>query len=148
MKYLLLLTVFFPVFSFVSCSQDIPANEVPSVVINALKAKFPEATGIDWEKKQDLYEAEFDFGKTEFSVLIDSNGKLILHKQDIKKRDLPTNITSVLNSNYKKFRIDDVEKLEKDGITYYQAELKGNGKVARLVFSAEGREEKNIDYWD
>ena len=44
-----------------SCSgQRISKDKVPSLVLNTLKAKYPLANDVDWEKQGNLYEAELD----------------------------------------------------------------------------------------
>ena len=134
-----------------SCSgQRISKDKVPSLVLNTLKAKYPLANDVDWEKQGNLYEAELDINdSTEISVRIDEAGKLIMQKQDVPDNDLSSAIMKVIKDKYKDYTIDDVEKIENNGAIYYQVELKGKGrKELNLVFSAEGREESTISYWD
>lgn len=135
----------------VACSgQKISKAKVPSLVLNTMKAKYPLANDVEWEKHPNFYEAEFDMNdSTEISTRIDETGKLIMQKQDIAHNDLIPAIVTVIKDKYKDYTIDDVEKIENNGAIYYQVELKGKGKKElNLVFSTDGREEKTISYWD
>jgi len=144
--------IFLPLaFLIASCNgQNISRDKVPSLVLNTLKAKYPLINDVDWEKHGNIYEAEFDLNdSTEISVRIDEAGGLIMQKQDVPNSNLTSEIAAVIKSQYKDYTIDDVEKIEKDGVIYYQVELKGkNKKEVNLVLLPDGTEEKKISYWD
>ena len=130
-----------------SCRDDYPANKVPSVVHNTVNAKFPGAMDIDWAKNANDFEAEFDLNGVEYSAFVEPNGKLLSYKYDIKFTEFPEAIVAVINSQYKDYKIDDAEKVEKNDSTYYQAELEGKKKTdLRLVFFADGKLADQINY--
>ena len=146
MKFLTLI-VSASLFSLCSCSQDIPAGKVPSVVLNTVQAKFGNAGKIEWEKKNNLYEAEFKMDSTDYSVYIDPASKLVMHKQNIKKDELPAALSTVIRTEYDGYRIDEVEKVVKDGVIFYQVELEGKGKKdLELVFTADGKPSLQMNY--
>lgn len=133
--------------SLISCSQDIPASKIPSVVQNTLQSKFANAVDIEWEKHDNLYEAEFDMNNTDYKAHIDDSGKLVAYKWDIKTTELPEAVTSVIGREHNDYDIDDADKLEKDGISYYQVELDASGKKDKhLVFTADGKIASDISY--
>jgi hypothetical protein len=130
-----------------SCSQDIPAAKVPSVVQNTLQAKFSNAGKIEWEKKNNEYEAEFHLDSIEYTVLIDGSGKIVMYKQDIKENELPAVVAGAISQAYAGYKIDDAEKLEKDGVVYYQVELEAKSKKdMQLVFTTDGKIAEQITY--
>lgn len=134
-----------------SCSsQDISASNVPSVVLNTLKAKYPAAKGVEWEKHGNYYEAELDLNDTtDVTVRIDEAGTVLMQKQEISVQALPASIITVLQDQYKDYRIDDVDRIEKAGTVYYQVELDRKRKPdVKRVFTADGQEEKTLAYWD
>jgi len=138
-------------FLIASCKgQNITKDKVPSLVSNTLKAKFPSTSDVDWEKHGNTYEAELDMNdSTELSVRIDESGKILMQKQDIASSELSINIATTIQNQYPGYTLDDIEKIDKDGTIYYQVELKAKGKKElNLVFSTDGKEEKNIAYWD
>ena len=132
-----------------ACSQDIAQSKVPSVVTNALQSKFSAATKIDWEKKKGVYEAEFHQDSLEYTVEIDGTGNITRQKLDITVQQLPTNIAQAISSQYRDFTIEDAEKVEVNGTTYYQVELDAprGKKDVQLVFDAAGTAAKNA-FWD
>lgn len=145
---LIILAVAVVSLSLSACSQDIPAAKVPSVAQNAVQTKFSNAVNIEWEKKKTgLYEAEFAINSTEYTAWLDATGKLVAYKLDIKENELPATITSAITREHAGYRIDDADKIEKDGITYYQVELDAKGKKDRnLVFSADGKMAPAVPY--
>jgi len=139
----------------VSCnSQDIAPEKVPAVVVNTLKTQFPNAVDTEWEKKGAVYEADFDTETgADMTVQIDESGKVLMQKQDIQFTDLVAGVQTILQSQYKNFKVDEVEKVERNGAVFYQVELDGKGlksllKDKQLVFSADGREDANTPFWN
>jgi uncharacterized membrane protein YkoI len=134
-------------FAASSCGQNIPTSKVPSVVQNTVQTKFANAVKIEWERKEKLYEAEFKIDKTEHSVLVDEAGTLISTKTDIEVARLPAEITAAIAKDYAGYTVDDAEKIDKDGVTYYQVELEGKGKEDKeLIFTSTGETTKAISY--
>ena len=133
--------------SLVSCGQDIPASKVPSVVQNTVQSNFASAVDIEWEKKNNFYEAEFDIDKIDYKAHVDASGKLMSCKISMKVSELPAVITTAISNEHTGYEIDDADKLEKDGATYYQVELDARGKKDKqLVYTADGRLAQNITY--
>lgn len=128
-------------------SQDIPASQVPSVIVNTLNAKFPKTTGLEWEKKGDLYEAEFDVNNVDHKALLDASGKLVMFKRDIRPADLPKIVRNTIRNQYKGYRIDDAEKLEKNGVIFYQVDLDGQPDDQKLVITKDGKVDSSQQYW-
>ncbi len=130
-------------------SQSIPAGKVPSLVLNSVKGKYPDASKVDWEKTKSMYEAEVQLtDSTEVTLQLDGNGKILMQKSDLAHNMLPAAVLTALQTRYKEYTIDDVELLEKDGVSYYQVELEAKGKKdLNLVLGADGTEQK-IGYWD
>lgn len=126
--------------SIASCGQDIPDSKVPSVVLNAVQAKYPGATDVEWEKKKTNYEAEFKTDSMKLTLLVDGNGKIIQQKKDISNDALPAGILAAVKSAYAGYEIDDVEQIEKNGTIIYEVELEAKGKKdLKLFYSADGK---------
>jgi uncharacterized membrane protein YkoI len=127
-------------FSLASCGQDIPDSKVPSVVLNAVKAKYPGAADIDWEKKKNIYEAEFDTDSIEHVIQVDAAGRILQLKREITLGELPATVQENLKSGYAGFTPDDVAVIEKEGQLYYEVELEAKGKKdKKVIYSAEGK---------
>lgn len=124
--------------STVAVAQDIRQSEVPSVVLNAFQSKFSNATDVEWEMKGDLYKVEFEIGKFDHDLWIDKNGKVVKHKEELSKSDLPAAINDKIKTEYKDYRVDDVYKIESDGKVTYEVDLDGNRGDREITFAPDG----------
>lgn len=124
--------------SVVATAQDISQSEVPSVVLNAFQSKFPKAVDVEWELKGDLYKVEFEIGRYDHDLWIDKNGNVKKHKEEISKSDLPAAIAEKIQTDYKEYRIDDVERIESEGKVTYKVELDGKRGDLEVYFAADG----------
>lgn len=142
-----LISLLFAGISIVSWAQEPPKSQVPSVVLNSFNNKFPSATGVEWEQKQGSYEAEFDIGRVEHKVLIDASGKIIRHKEEIEKKQLPEAIHATIGKQYASYRIDDIDKIESDGKVTYKVELKSSSGDRKVFFKEDGSVVNNPQDW-
>ena len=123
-----------------SCfAQDIPAKEVPSVVVNIFEQKFPKATHVDWERKAEMYKVEFEVKRQDHSLWINEAGSVVKHKQDIHQADLPASVKAAISKDYKGYSIDEVEKLESGSETVFKVELKKRSEDIDLFFDQHGK---------
>jgi hypothetical protein len=118
--------------------QDVAPADVPSVVANALKVKYPDAAKIEWELKEDTYKADFEIGSTDHDVWITKTGNIIKHKEDIKKSQLPPAVTANIQKDFANYKIDDADKVETEGKVLYQVELDGTSEDRKLLFNQDG----------
>ena len=128
--------------------KDIAESEVPSVVKNAFASEYPEAKEVDWEMKGEDYEVDFEVNNVDFALLIDGSGNIIMSKEEITKEDLPTAVTSGISKNFADLELDEVQKVEKDGKTFYQVEFDGMIRDKEVVFTANGQQDNSISFWD
>lgn len=128
-------------------AQDIPASQVPAAVKNTFKAKFPAATRLEWEKKGELYEAEFHVNNVDHKALLNETGQLQVFKNDIRTANLPQAVKQAVKTNYKGFRIDDAEKVTRGTVVYYQVELDGEPHDQKVVFTTDGKVAEDQVYW-
>ena len=106
-----------------SCAQTAVQSNIPSVVSNSFHQNFSNAMNIEWEMKGELYNVEFDANNNEHEVWIDSKGKIINHKEEIKVNQVPANIKEAVKRDFPGYRIDDADKYVADGKTTYVLEL-------------------------
>lgn len=133
-------------FITVCCAQDVHQENVPSVVLNSFKSSFPQAQDVEWEMKGELYNIEFEVNRIDHEVWIDRNGKMVKHETDIKAADVPSNVRTAVTSRYKNMVIDDAEKIEKDGKTYYKIELDGKTGDIDVFVDDKGNELKDPSF--
>jgi len=121
-------------------AQDIPQSQVPAVVVNSFQQKFPKAKGIDWELKAGLYEAEFETGLfgTDHEVWIQSNGKIVRHKEELAKNDLPKAVIAKVKKDFPGYRIEDVKRITEEQKITYAFEVKSQTDEWKLVVDTQG----------
>ncbi len=122
-------------------SQEIPANQVPSVVLNSFQQTFSKASDIEWEKGVEGYSVEFETGMfgTDHEAWFDKTGKLVKHKEEISKKDLPKAVMATLNQDFKGYRIDDPKKITEGSKVIYTLELKSFTKDWNIAIDTKGK---------
>lgn len=121
-------------------AQDIPANKVPSIVVDNFKKEFPKANDVEWELSGERYKVEFEIGwATDYEALFTATGKLHSYTVEISKKDLPQAVKNTLTSQYKGFRIDDAKKINENGIETFFVEIEKGFDERKLIFSANGK---------
>lgn len=144
MKKILLFAVCLLI-SGLSYAQDITVSEVPPAVLNAFNKSFPKATRVEWERKGDLYNVEFDIARRDHELWLTSKGGIVKHKKELRSSELPAAVLNTLKQNYKGFRIDDVDRYEEGKKFFYKIELKKlleeqkvivdhNGKISNKIY--------------
>ena len=135
-----ILASFLSASSLFTFAQDIKETEVPSVVMNSFKGQYADALKTEWEKKGNNYEAEFEVGTVERSVILDPSGKVLMQKQEIANTELPAAVANAVKQNYKSYDLEEAEKIEYNGQTYYKVELERFFLDKDVIFTAEGKE--------
>ena len=134
-------------FVTISCAQDIPQHNVPSVILNAFSAAYPNAADIEWEKKGNIYNVEFEIGKTEHEIWYNAEGKVLKHKTEIPLSEVPAAVTEMLRKDFSDYKIDDIDLVEEGGKTFYVVDLDGSPSDRVLHVSPDVKILSNyIDY--
>jgi hypothetical protein len=141
MKKIILIPLFvFACFANTVFGQDIPQSQVPSVIVNNFQQTFPKAFDVEWKLKGDTYKVEFEIGPlgTDHDVWYDKIGKMVRHKEEISKNNLPQKVLAKLNSDFSGYRTDDIDKITEGNKVVYKIELKSWSKEWKVVFDNEG----------
>lgn len=122
-------------------AQKMQENDIPAVVKSALQKAHPDAKGIKWEKEGDNFEAEFEQGKTEQSVVLNAQGSILETEVEIAVAELPQKAKDYVATNYKGQALKEAAKItDAKGVVTYEAEIKGKD----LIFDAAGTFLKEI----
>lgn len=140
-KQLLLMTLIGSFFMNSSLGQKIYKSQVPSVILNQFQQNFPKAKQVEWEKKPGYYEVEFEIGMKDrdHEIWYDSTGKVLYHKEEIAKGDLPAPVINTLKKDFKSYRIKDVKRIFRAGSVTYKMEAKSITEAWELVIDAGGK---------
>lgn len=122
-------------------AQHILQSQVPSVVVNNFQQAFPKAYDVDWKMDMNLYKVDFELGLlgTDHDVWYDPTGKVVKHKEEISKSDLPQKVQAKINTDFSGFRVSDVKKITEGNNAIYTLDLKTFTQEWKVAYDAEGK---------
>lgn len=148
MKNVLAILLFVPIL-LVSCEDDDnPNDEIPSIILNEFRVTFPDAKDIDWDKRTNGYEVDFETNNRDYAAFLNPKGDIIKVKYEISEIELPAEIRTSLSKNYENKDIDDPEVIEENGDKYYQVQIEELLIDKNMVIKKTGEIDTNIPYWD
>lgn len=77
-------------------------------------------------KKGQYYEVEYEIGRFDHELWISPTGQILRHKEEVSSSNLPQSIKNLLQTQYKEFRVDDVDKLTVGNNVFYKIELEND----------------------
>lgn len=99
-------------------------SKIPVTVQNEFKKQYPNISDVDWEKEGENYEAEFEIGEIETSVVLNANGVILETETEMDPSSLPKAILDYLEANYKGQKVKEAAKIVlSDGTVIYEAEV-------------------------
>lgn len=125
-------------FSSIGVAQDLLVQDVPAIVLSAFNKSFPRASDVEWEMEGEYYNAEFDVGRKDHEVWLDSKGTIMKHKQELKARELPDPIAKKVKENNAGYRIDDIDKITEGNQVFYKIELEKSNTEKTIVVDQNG----------
>ena len=122
--------------AIVANAQKVKEADVPGEVKAAFTKQYPTTKAEKWEKENGNYEAEFDYNKSEMSVVIDPKGNIIETETEIKVSELSKAITDYCAKNYAGKKIKEASKIvDSKGAITYEAEI----EKMDVLFDANGK---------
>lgn len=119
-------------------AQDINQNEAPQAVVETFEQEFAAAEDVDWEKRGDTYEAEFELNGEEKEAHISESGELEMTSTEINRNELPQEVNQTLKQDYADYDFQEFSKVEKDGKTKYKVKAEKDGQSEKLMFDSSG----------
>jgi uncharacterized membrane protein YkoI len=139
MKKIIVLILACSLFSFMGYTQELTPDKVPTAVLQAFAKKYPAATEVKYELKNNNYEIAFrDKGVREFTKF-NPTGKWLDTKAAIVESDLPKEVSASIAKNFAGFQILEVKTVElPDKPLFYMIDLKKDNEDYKVHFSAKG----------
>lgn len=107
--------------------EKIPVDQVPKVVLNALKAKYPKAEIVTTEKgDQDgtiVFEFDLKEGKITWESSFTPDGKFVSSEEPVEESALPAKVKEAFQTKYPGKKVVSIEK-----------ETTGEGETAKVVY--------------
>ena len=124
-------------------------GDVPASVLANFKAKYSEATKIDWKKENENYIATFVIDEVQTTAEFTANGDWVVTKSHPSSSDIPGFVISYIRTNYREFKIKTIELNKKsNGEIFYYLQVKREGAgqpITELFFTLGGTFIKKID---
>jgi hypothetical protein len=112
-------------------AQTVASNKVPTILKQAFEKAYPSAKSVKWAKEGNDYEASFEQGKEELSVVFDAKGLVLEVEKEVEFSALPVAVQTALKGK----KVKEVTIITKGGNTMYEAEVGGKD----LMFDAQGK---------
>ncbi len=127
--------------------EKIAVDKLPKPVLDAAKAKFPEATIVGAEKESEDGKVVYEVGLTDKGQKVEmeltADGKIIVIEKTIDAKDVPAKVDEALKARHPKARIKKVEALIKeDKVTAYELLVvsgRKNQRMWEVVFDPSGK---------
>lgn len=134
-----ILTVALVTFSTSTFAQKIASTAVPENVMHKFQKDFPTAKDVDWKKDGLNYHADFEIANKDVDVWYSSDAKFIKKKSELVKEDLPKEVIAVIDSNYKDYKTDEIEKHVLGSTVTYLVELESKAGSIKVTFDKAGK---------
>ena len=122
----------------------ITVDKLPKPVVDAVKAKFPDAklTGTEKETKGDkvYFEVEFTTKGKSAEMLLTPEGKIVSIEKEIEAKDLPKAVSAAVDARFPKATVRKVEEETKDKAVSYQVVLEtAKKRPAAIALDSSGK---------
>jgi hypothetical protein len=122
--------------SFATGIKEAAINEK---VKASFKKGFSAATNISWEKKNDVYFADFTLNDHSVEAAFNENGDLIALSNSIDANQMPLAINVAISNDYSGYEVvTKVKEITYEFQTYYYMTISNNKQLFKLKCAANG----------
>ncbi|GAB1415628.1 hypothetical protein MASR2M117_10340 [Paludibacter sp.] len=137
-----LITVFmFALIASSSFAQKLHSSQVPSIILNSFQQQFTKARDVEWRLEKSVYKVDFEVGTffPDHTVWYNEEGKMIRHKEEISKRQLPASVLVSLNKDFKGFNASDIKQITEGKTIIYTMDMKNDSKEWNIKIDSSGK---------
>lgn len=99
---------------------------------------FPKARDVQWEVGANIYEVEFEIGRTDYKAYYDESANLIMYITDIREIELSAVVKNAAMSKYPNYKFDDIEKVVRGSEIFYKVEMEKDTYDVKALFRSDG----------
>ena len=121
-------------------AQQLTPAQVPAVVTQALRAKFPSVSKVEWKLKADKnYEAEFTEKGTDYAVKFDAAGQWLESEYSIPRSSVPRLVLDLVTTKFKGYKTTEIQRLQRrnDERPVYELHLENATEILKIQFGAD-----------
>lgn len=112
---------------------------IPQAITDAINEMYAGATVVDFDQEKNGFEVDILHNSVYKDVYFNAANEWISTEWDITEDKVPAIVMNALKaSDYKNYRIEDIDQIEKPAGTFYLFELEQGGNDVEVTISAEG----------
>ena len=113
--------------SLAFAGDKVSISDLPAKISAYMKENYPKITTVEWdfEKDENLYEAEFDIRGMEYKLRFSPEGVLQYAKEDIHVSDIPETVKQAALKKHSGYQIIGANRLFIRGAYIYDVAVKG-----------------------
>lgn len=112
---------------------------IPQAITDAINEMYAGATVVDFDKEKNGFEVDILHNSVYKDVYFNAANEWISTEWDITEDKVPAIVMNALKaSDYKNYRIEDIDQIEKPAGTFYLFELEQGDNDVEVTISAEG----------
>ncbi|MDR0715057.1 MAG: hypothetical protein LBF89_12500 [Bacteroidales bacterium] len=119
----------------VAVSKETPPSQT---LRQKLEKDFPGAWDVEWERAENVYEAEFEIGHTDYRACYDREGNLLMYYYEVTEAKLPSVVRDAAKRYYPKYRFDEIKKVHKGTAVFYKIEMERRDVEVKMVIKSDG----------
>ena len=124
--------------------EKVPLDKLPKAVAGAVEKMFPKAKVVSASKeladKKTVYEITIKNGEQNVQVTVTPEGEITEVEKEIAAKDLPKEVTAVLDDKYPKAKIEKAEEVTKGKeLTYEVLLVTKDKKTLEIKFDPKGK---------
>ncbi len=117
-------------------AQSIRSKDVPDKVKQSMESMYPQASKVQWEMHDGMYEAAFTVNDQKTSVVFSNQGEFSESESEITLEQLPDLAQYYVTYHLSSETIEEIEmETDAHGVITYEVETDGG----EYIFSAEGK---------
>jgi uncharacterized membrane protein YkoI len=128
----------------VADEEKVPVDKLPKKVVDAVKAKYPDAELVKASKEKEdgkvLYEVNVKNKGQKIDVTFTEDGKFVSEEKEIAAKDLPKEVSAALEGKYPKAEIKRAEDVTEGEKKYFEILLvTADKKTMEVQIDAKGK---------
>ena len=126
--------MFFTVSAFAARTDDVPAK-----VKAALEKSFANASNVNWQKSDELYNVTFTWDSYNVKATYNAEGNLLSMSRELGFTQLPLKVTMAITAKYKGYNVvGNVMEVISDDVTLYHLTIANDKETITLSSSIIG----------
>lgn len=132
------LFIAFAILVLLTYSCDHNKADVPEEVKSTFSTMFPNASDIEWEMDDDMWEVEFEWNDMEYEACFNPDGSWKETEFELEESELHEMALFILSNDYPDWEIEEVEFVERPDFRGYEVGIEMDEKKMEILFNEGG----------